>query len=54
MDFVTERGFELLHPRAQAPQLVLEPQHVLDAGQIEPELRRELLDQPQRSTSSSE
>ena len=47
VDLVAERGLELLHPRAQAPQLVLEPQHVLDARQVEPELRRQLLDQPQ-------
>ena len=47
VDLGAERRLELLHPRPQAPQLVLEPQHVLDAGEVEPELRRQLLDQAQ-------
>ena len=47
VDLGAERCLELLHPRAHPPQLVLEPQHVLDAREVEPELRRQLLDQPQ-------
>ena len=47
VDLRPEGRLELLHPRPQPPELVLEAQHVLDAGEVEPELRRQLLDQPQ-------
>ncbi len=35
------------HPALHALQLVLEPEHVLDAGEVEPELGRQPLDQSQ-------
>ena len=33
--------------RVRLAQLVLEPQHELDAGEVQPELRRQALDDPQ-------
>ena len=46
-DLGSQRRLELLHPREHPPELILEPQHALDAGEVEPELRRQLLDQAQ-------
>src|SRR5436305_730448 len=46
-DFLVEPAFEALDPHMRLPQLVLEPQHDLHASQVEPELGREALDQPQ-------
>src|SRR5205085_6672774 len=36
-----------VEPAARAHQLVLQPQHLLDACEVEPELARQLLDQAQ-------
>src|SRR4051794_9097426 len=47
VDLGAEARLELLHPPPDAPQLVLEAQHVLDARKIEPELRGQLLNQGQ-------
>src|SRR3712207_7124992 len=38
---------EPLEPRVHPVQLVLEAEHVLDAGEVQPELVRQALDQPQ-------
>jgi hypothetical protein len=46
-DLVAQLALEQLHAAAQPAQLVLEPQHVLDAREVEPELGREPLDEPQ-------
>jgi len=46
-NLVAELALSLLHAVAEPAQLVLEPQHVLDAGEIEAELGGEPLDQPE-------
>src|SRR3989304_999925 len=46
-DLGAQLALQPLHPDVQTPELVLEPQHVLDTGQVEPELRGQPLDEPQ-------
>ncbi len=53
-DLGAQLALEPLHARTHAIELVLQAQHVLDAREIQPELRREPLDQRSRSRSSSE
>src|SRR2546430_7812855 len=47
LDLFAHLTVEPLQPLVCPAQLVLEPQHDLDAGQVEPELRGQPLDQPQ-------
>ena len=46
-DLLAQLALEPLGPGALLAQLVLEPEHVLDAGQVEPELGRQALDHAQ-------
>src|SRR5262249_40304063 len=46
-DLLTELPLETVHAKVKALQLVLEPDHVLDAGEVQAELGRQLLDQAQ-------
>ena len=46
-DLGAQLALEPVHPRLHLPQLVLEPEHLLDAGEVEPELGREPLDEPE-------
>ena len=46
-NLVAQLPLELLHPCPQAPQLVLEPEDMLDTGEVEAELGREPLDEAQ-------
>jgi hypothetical protein len=54
LDLVAQLALELLHPRPQPAQLVLEPQHVLDAARLRPELVVSRWMSRRRSTSASE
>jgi hypothetical protein len=54
LDLVAQLALELLHARAHPAQLVLQPQHVLDARQVEPELVVSRWMSRSRSTSASE
>src|SRR5712692_7607230 len=47
VDRVAHLALQAVEPCRHAPQLVLEPEHVLDAREVEPELGRQPLDQPQ-------
>src|SRR2546423_13607454 len=47
LDLFAHLTVEPLQPLVCPAQLVLEPQHDLDAGQVEPELRGQPLDEPQ-------
>src|SRR6266480_7865660 len=47
LDLFAHLAVEPLQPLVRSAQLVLEPQHDLDAGQVEPELRGQPLDQPE-------
>ena len=46
-DLLAQLALEPLHARLHPPQLVLEAEHLLDAGEVEPELGGQPLDQPQ-------
>src|ERR671925_633812 len=46
-DLRPELPLEAVHTRLHPPELVLEAKHVLDAGQVEAELRCQPLDQAQ-------
>lgn len=46
-DLVAKVALQLLHPDSQPTKLVLEAEHVLDAGEIQPKLGGESLDQPE-------
>ena len=47
LDLLAQLALQPLSPRALPAQLVLEPEDVLDAREIEPELRRQPLDDAQ-------
>src|SRR5436190_12257711 len=47
VDRLTHLALHPVKPPAPAQQFVLQPQHVLDAGQVQAELVRQPLDQPQ-------
>jgi hypothetical protein len=47
LDLFAHLAVEPLQPLMRSAQLVFEPQHDLDAGQVEPELCGQPLDQPQ-------
>jgi hypothetical protein len=47
LDLLAHPPLHLLEPRLQPIDLILEPEHGLDAGEVEPELGSQLLDQPQ-------
>ena len=46
-DLGAELALHSFHPRARSIELVLQAQHLLDPGEVEPELGRQPLDEPQ-------
>ena len=46
-DLRAKLALEALHPRIRPAQLVLQPEHLLDACEVEPELGRQPLDEPE-------
>src|ERR687886_367817 len=47
LNLFVELALEPLDARVRLAQLVLEPEHELDAREVEPELRRQPLDDPE-------
>src|SRR6187402_746094 len=47
LDLVAELALELLHPRAHPPELVLEPEDMRDAGEVQAQLGGQTLHQAQ-------